>query len=200
MKKIQIALLFFSVAIFIIACDRAPAPTPKPRAYPRVIYPAKAYQPFDENYCNFTFQYPVYAKIEQDTTFFDEKPADPCWFNVYIPDFDSRLYCSYHALGKGKSLEQLKQDAFEMVDFHNKKANYIEDIRIEKPNNVSGFIFVLDGPAASPMQFYLTDSTRHFLRGALYFNTQINPDSLAPVYEFVKADVMKMIETFQWNP
>lgn len=196
--KIQI-ILFFGVLILMAACNSEPAFTPKPRAYPRVIYPEKAYQQFDADFCNFTFEYPVYAEIERDTVFFDEKPVHPCWFNVYIPAFGSRLHCSYYEIGKGKSLERLKQDAFEMVDFHNKKANYIEELRIENPNKVSGFAFMLDGPAASPMQFYLTDSTTHFLRGALYFNTQVNTDSLAPVYEFVKADVMKMIESFQWN-
>lgn len=196
--KIRI-VLFFGVLMLIAACNNEPAFIPKPRAYPRVIYPKKTYQQFDTDFCNFTFEYPTYAEIERDTTFFDEKPAHPCWFNVYIPAFGSRLHCSYYPIGQGKSLDRLKQDAFEMVNFHNKKANYIEELRIEKNNNVSGFAFMLDGPAASPMQFYLTDSTTHFLRGALYFNTQVNTDSLAPVYEFVKADVMKMIETFQWN-
>ena len=190
---------FFCLALLVAACNSEPVFSPKPRAYPRVIYPEKAYQSFDDHFCNFTFEFPAYAEIEQDTSFFDEKPTHPCWFNIYIPAFDSRLHCSYYPIGKGKSLEDLKQDAFEMVDFHNKKANYIEEIRIGKPNNVSGFAFDIEGPAASPFQFYLTDSTRHFLRGALYFNTQVNPDSLAPVYEFVKEDLLRMIETFEWN-
>lgn len=194
--EIRIALFLL---ILLASCNNEPTFTPKPRAYPRVIYPEKTYQRFDENYCNFTFEYPVYAEIEQDTSFFEKKPIHPCWFNVYIPAFGSRLHCSYYPIGRGKSFEQLKQDAFQMVQFHNKKANYIEEMRIEKPNHVSGFAFVLDGPAASPFQFYLTDSTQHFMRGALYFNTQVNPDSLAPVYEFVKQDLMKMIETFEWN-
>jgi gliding motility-associated lipoprotein GldD len=184
--------------LLLTACNETAA-TPKPRAYPRVIYPEKAYQAFDENYCNFTFQYPAYARIEQDTNFFDRRPVHPCWFDVYIPAFDSRLHVSYYPISKQNTFENLKEDAFNMVDWHNKKANYISDQRIEKPGSVSGFVFTIDGPAASPMQFYLTDSTRHFLRAALYFNTQINPDSLAPVYKFVEADVMKMLETFEWK-
>ena len=86
-----------------------------------------------------------------------------------------------------------------MADWHNKKANYIDEMRIERAGNVSGFAFVIDGPAASPFQFYLTDSTQHFLRGALYFNTQARPDSMAPIYQFVEADILKMIETFRWT-
>ena len=86
-----------------------------------------------------------------------------------------------------------------MVDWHNKKANYIEEQGIRLPNGASGFIFNIEGPAASPLQFFLTDSTRHFLRGALYFNTSVNPDSLAPVLDFVKKDIFHMIETFEWK-
>lgn len=191
-------LLLLASCLFFTACNEIPA-TPKPRAYPRVHYPAKAYQAFDENYCNFTFQYPTYAEIQQDTNFFNEKPKHPCWFDIYMPDFESRIYCSYYPIKGIKDFEELKKDAFDLVDWHNKKANYIDELPIKRPNHVSGYAFMLDGPAASPMQFYLTDSTHHFLRGALYFNTEVNPDSMAPVYEFVKKDILKMIETFEWK-
>ncbi len=187
------------IILAFYSCGEAPAFSPKPRAYPRVEYPAKAYQPFDEDYCSFTFEYPTYAEVIQDTLFFDEKPADPCWFDLYFPAFDSRLYCSYYPIKGASSFEKLKSDAFEMADWHNKKANYIEELRIEREGGVSGFAFIISGPAASPLQFYLTDSTSHFLRGALYFNTQARPDSLAPIYKFLEEDVMRMIETFSWR-
>ncbi|MFN7119335.1 MAG: hypothetical protein ACK4TA_21230 [Saprospiraceae bacterium] len=196
-KNHLLSLLLLLIITFF-ACGE-PTPTPKPRAYPRVIYPEKAYQQFDEQYCNFTFQYPTYAEIQQDTNFFEEKPAHPCWFDVYMPAFDSRLHVSYYPISQQNSFKKLKDDAFEMLDWHNKKANYIDERRVEKPNKVSGYVFILDGPAASPMQFYLTDSTHHFLRAALYFNTQVNPDSLAPVYKFVEEDIFKMLETFEWK-
>jgi gliding motility-associated lipoprotein GldD len=194
LSKYLLLVLLLSFA----SCNEA-IPIPKPRAYPRVTYPEKAYQPFDENYCNFTFQYPAYAEIQQDTNFFDEKPAHPCWFDIYMPAFDSRLHVSYYPISEKNTFTKLKADAFEMLDWHNKKANYIDDRRFEKPNNVSGFVFIIDGPAASPLQFYLTDSTHHFMRASLYFNTQINADSLAPVYKFVEEDIFKMLETFEWK-
>lgn len=181
------------------SCGGEPAFAPKPRAYPRVEYPEKTYQAFDEDYCHFTFEYPTYVEVVQDTLFFDQKPADPCWFDLYFPAFDSRIYCSYYPIKGPQSFEKLKKDAFGMADWHNKKANYIDEMRIERAGNVSGFAFVIDGPAASPFQFYLTDSTQHFLRGALYFNTQARPDSMAPIYQFVEADILKMIETFRWT-
>lgn len=181
------------------ACGDGPVYTPKPRAFPKATYPEKAYRQFDKDYCSFTFEYPVYAEIQQDTLFFNEKPVHPCWFDIYFPSFDSRIHCSYYTVGREMPLQELKNDAFEMAQWHNKKANYIEEMRIQKENDVSGFAFLIEGPAASPFQFYLTDSTRHFLRGALYFNTQARPDSLAPIYQFVEEDILRMIETFRWE-
>lgn len=187
-----------ALALIFSACSD-PAFNPKPRAYPRVEYPEKAWQPLQYEACAFTFEYPRYAVVQRDSSFFDSQPPHTCWFNVYFPDFDGMVHFSYYEVGKPKSLDRLRSDAFEMVDWHNKKANYIEEQGIRLPNGASGFIFNIEGPAASPLQFFLTDSTRHFLRGALYFNTSVNPDSLAPVLDFVKKDIFHMIETFEWK-
>lgn len=197
------ALLFrfaflLSIAGLAIACDQ-PTPIPRPRAYPRVIYPQKAFQVFDKNYCAFTFQYPTYSVVQQDTGQNGVKPEDPCWFDVYYPDFECRIYCTYSKVGAGKSLDKLKADAFELVDWHNKKANYIAEERINRGPDLQGMVFSIEGPAATPFQFFITDEKQHFFRASLYFKTKINTDSLAPVYDFVKKDLRKMIETFEWN-
>ena len=199
MKMKTVFCMITVLGILLVSCGQEGIGTPKPRAYPRVEYPDKAYRQFDEGYCNFTFEYPNYALIQQDTSFFDERPAHPCWFDIYFPDFDSRVYCTYYPIEGKQSFEKLQQDAFEMVNWHNKKANYIEELNIKKDNGVSGIAFIIEGPAASPLQFYLTDSTQHFMRGSLYFNTQVQPDSLAPIYSFVEEDILKMIETFEWE-
>ncbi len=192
--------VFLFVSVWLASCDE-PVFTPKPRGYPKVVYPAKAYQSFDENYCHFTFEYPTYGIVEKDTSFFDEKPADPCWFNIYFPDFNCRLHCSYSPIENQASIDELKRDAFKMTEWHNKKATYIEDRPFRKSNNVQGILFEVEGPVASQVQFLLTDTLEqeHFLRCALYFNTQARPDSLAPIYEFLRADVDRMIESFSWN-
>jgi len=71
---------------------------------------------------------------------------------------------------------------------------------VQRPaQRVYGIVYNVEGPAASPYQFFVTDSTHHFLRGALYFNTQARPDSLAPVAAFMKADVNRLIETLKWK-
>jgi len=186
--------------LFLFAsCTEDPVYSPKPRGFPKVEFPEKAYQSFHESYCNIVFEYPNYAKVIKDTLFFNEKPVHPCWFDLHIPEFKARVHCSYYPISKTNTFDKLRADAFKMVGKHNMKAEFIQEYPIEKPNGVKGVVFDIEGPAASPFQFYLTDSTTHFLRGALYFNTQARPDSLAPIYEFVKTDIMHMVNTFEWK-
>jgi len=192
------SLLFLAFVVLLSACDE-PLYTPKPRAYPKVIYPEKSYRQFDENYCNFTFQYPEYTTVEQDTLFFDEKPDHACWFDLYTKELSAKIYCSYIPIDKTNPFEKLRNDAFIMANEHIVKANYIDEIPIQNKNGVSGFAFNLEGPVASPFMFYLTDSTDHFLRGSLYIHARARPDSLAPVVSFIKEDIFQMIETFDWK-
>ncbi|MEO7176769.1 MAG: hypothetical protein ABIV51_12675 [Saprospiraceae bacterium] len=182
----------------MISCGQEP-PLPKPRSYPKVVYPPKVYRPFTETYCPFTFQYPNYAEVQKDTSYFGKKPVNDCWFDLYIPNFDCRLYCTYYPIGTTKDLDQLVADAFKLGREHSSRANYIDEIPYHKSAKLNGMIFDYDGPAATPFQFYLTDSTQHFFKAALYFNTQVRPDSLKPVTEFVKKDLIHLMNTFGWK-
>jgi gliding motility-associated lipoprotein GldD len=193
----------FSGLIFLFtlaSCGSPGGPSPRPRAYPKVNYPEKKLREFGEDVCDFSFSFPDYARVVRDTAFFEEKPVHPCWFDLYMPDFDGRIHFSYYPVGNGKSLDQLKKDAFELVDWHNKRANYIEELPFSNPEeNVQGIAFQIEGPAASPFQFYITDDEEHFVRGALYFNTQVRPDSLAPIIDFVTEDIATLLESFRWK-
>ncbi|MEM6964828.1 MAG: hypothetical protein AAF573_08695 [Bacteroidota bacterium] len=188
-------LLFF----FISSCNEEAAISPKPRGFPKVDYPQKSYQGFTKGYCDFTFEYPTYAKIEKDEYFFGEKPRNECWFDVFIPQFDARIHWTYSAIDKIFTADKLKTDAFELAHKHNIKAKYIEELKIATPNGAKGFAFDMEGEVASPYQFFLTDEKEHFVRGSLYFNTEVAPDSLAPVFDFVKKDIEHMINTFKWK-
>ncbi len=199
MNKSKLFLLFTIVAMIAIGCKEESVQTPKPRSFPRVVYPEKNYVQFDTSFCEFTFEYPDYATIVQDTSFFGEKPEDACWFNIYVPQFQSLIFCTYYPLGKKNSLNKVINDAYKLAGVHNKKASFIDEIPVNRPDHVSGTIFDIEGPVASTYQFFLTDSTTHFLRGALYFNVRTNQDSLAPVIEFMKKDVQHMISTFKWK-
>ncbi len=187
--------------LFMLApgCDSY-TEVPKPRAYPRVEYPKKEYKPFDETYCGFTFDQPVYSTIEHDTTFFDEKAKDDCWFNISVKQLNAKIYCSYYPIRNRAGFDELVKDAFEMTNKHNVKASYIEEIPVERPEDkVYGVVFNVEGPAASSYQFFLTDSVKNFVRGALYFNTEARPDSLAPVVEFMRYDLDRLVTTLKWN-
>lgn len=195
-----ICIALGAIVLLSAGCGEEQILTPRPRAYPKVEFPEKTYQAFDRDYCSFSFQYPAYTQVIQDTSFFEDKPAHPCWFDIFYPQFDARLHFTYAPINGREELDELRAEAFKMVDWQNKRANYIEEIRISKAaNNVEGMGFDITGPAASPFQFYLTDNQNHFVRASLYFNTHINPDSLAPMYDFVKMDIAEMIDSFEWT-
>jgi len=192
--------LILAFGLLILAsCSEEKTTLPKPRAYPKVVFPVHAYQTFSEKYCPMSFEYPAYAQIVQDTLYFNEKPENPCWFNVYIPQFNCYLYCTYTDLQGKKKFNTVVNDAFNLAYKHDQRANYISDTKFTNENGLGGMQFEMTGPAATPFQFFITDSTSHFMRGALYFNTQVRPDSLMPVYDFVKIDVDRLIKTFKFK-
>lgn len=181
----------------LFACDD-PVYTPKPRAYPKIEFPKRTYQSFDLSNCAFSFQYPTYAVVQENENRPEDATAD-CWFDLYMKDFDSRLHCTYYAIESKEEFASLWNDGFDLANKHNVRADYIEEMKVNTPKGVGGFAFDIKGPAASPFQFFLTDSTQHFLRASLYFNTQVRQDSMAPIYDFVIDDLMNMIETFEWE-
>lgn len=167
---------------------------PKPRGYFRIELPDKNYRDMDSIF-PYTFEYPVYARITNDFN----SPDQPYWINVDFPAFKARVHLSYKAVNN--NLEVYAEDSHSLVMKHIPKASAIEEIRIDDEiNDIHGIVYDIKGTgAASPYQFYITDSTQHFLRGALYFNTLPNNDSLAPVIEFIKEDIMHILETTRWK-
>lgn len=188
-----------AILLLLASCGEEALTGPKPRAYPRVEFPERRTVAFTEGSCPLTFDHPDYMEVRRDSTFFAGAAPHPCWFDLHIPAFNADLHFTYSEIqGKGQ-FQQLVQDAFRLANEQNKRANYIEEFQIRLPERVSGMAFNFEGPSASPFQFFLTDSTEHFLRGSLYFNTRPNPDSLAPAAEFVKADIMRIIESLRWK-
>lgn len=172
--------------------------TPKPKGYFNIAFPAKQYQLFNEPGYPYSFEYPVYAQVVRDTAFMGEKPENPWWVNVDFPQFQGKVYISYKTIGAYK-LEKLLNDAFNMTNKHSMKANSINDSLIATANGIHGMFFHVGGDVATANQFFVTDSTRHFLRGALYFDATPNQDSLLPVNNFLVEDMKHMIETFRWK-
>lgn len=172
--------------------------TPKPRGYFRIDFPQKQYQVFNQPGYPYSFEYPVYAKVVKDSSFFGEATENPWWINVDFPQFNGRIYISYKEIGKNKA-DKLIDDAFKMTNKHTTKAYSIDDSIITTPNNVHGVFFNVGGNVATANQFFLTDTTQHFLRGALYFDAAPNEDSLSIVNRFLIQDVKHLINTFHWR-
>lgn len=173
--------------------------SPKPRMFPKVIYPGGSYELFELEDCPFSFELPSYTQIARDPRYQRVNPPHDCWFNIQYPMFQAQLYCSYAPLSGPGSFDNYKSDAFEIVDQINRRSDYMEEYRFENSHGVSGIVFDFSGPAASPMQFFLSDTTQHFFKMALYYDTQNDPDSLAPISDFIKRDMGHMLETFQWE-
>lgn len=194
-------LLNGSLAAFTILLSSCGEPNhlPKPRMYPKIEFPDTKYILYHPDYCPFEFEFASYANLAKDTSFFGEKPEHECWFNLEIPVFNGALHCSYYPVNNAAELQKYIKDSYKMAREHQIKANYIDEMVIHKPNQISGILYNMEGPSASPFQFYLTDSSKHFFRGALYFNTPARPDSLQPIVEFVKRDVMQIINSFHWK-
>lgn len=192
--------LFALFCIFIFtACAGEGGPMPKQRMYPFVAYPKQMDTVFNHADCPFTFTYPSYLAYRQDSFFFGDKPVNDCWFDLTSKDLSASLHCSYYPVSSRTKFDKLVEDAFTITGKHNIKANARKETLIQGDNGVNGILFEVSGPVASPLQFFLTDSTQHFFRASLYFNASVNPDSTAPVLEFMRKDLEKMIETFSWN-
>jgi gliding motility-associated lipoprotein GldD len=171
----------------------------KKRGYFRIDLPKKEYRVFDTLDYPYSFEYPVYATITEDSTFFDGKPENPWWINIDFPQFNGRIFVSYKEVGKNK-IDSLVDDAFKLsFKQHSQKASAIEREEIHPASNVEGYYFTLEGNTATANQFFLTDKTKHFLRGALYFDATPNEDSISLVNNFIKADIWHMINTFKWR-
>jgi gliding motility-associated lipoprotein GldD len=190
----QIAFLALSLLCFG-SCGDNHDYSPKPRGYFRIIFPKKEYQQYDEA-CPFTFVYPKYARIEPDRN----ADAKPCWLNMQFPQFNGTLHLSYEHINSIKEFNELIEDAHKLSFKHTIKATSIDQGVIYYPDwKVYGIYYTIDGNAASSVQFYLTDSTKNYIRGALYFNTEPRLDSIQPVLTFVKQDVNLMIKSFRWK-
>ena len=167
---------------------------PKPRGYFRIDLPPKDYHTFDTTF-PFTFEYPGYATIFPDNS----RLAERYWINIAYTPFHAQLHISYKIIDQ--NLATYLEDVHTLVDKHIPKANAISQREfINKQEKVYGLVYDIKGSdAASACQFYLTDSTAKFVRGALYFNLVPNNDSLAPVISFLKSDIEHMINTFRWK-
>ena len=213
--------LFFAPCLLLIAycllssCNSTY--TSKKTGYFKIDFPQREYTTFKKEGFPYTFEYPKYATVVSDTSYFDSSPENPYWINVDFPQFDGRIFLSYKIVG-GKAMYKVKQangtykdsvginvfdrmvkDAFNLTDKNQAVASSIKENRIETQHGVTGVFFTVGGNAATSKQFFLSDTTKNFIRGALYFNVTPNIDSIRPVLDFLQPDIDHLINTFEWT-
>lgn len=191
-RHLREMLLFVCAASVLSSCSDVQQP--KPRGYFRIDLPEKKYVSLDTMEY-FSFEVPNYSEITPD--FFS--PQEKNWINVEFKPFKSTLHLSYKVVDN--NLDTLLNDAYVMVTKHIAKASGIRDSVVARSGkDVYGLVYFLDGEGvASPLQFYVTDSVNHFLRGSLYYNFTANYDSLQPVTDFIMADIRHLINTVEWK-
>jgi gliding motility-associated lipoprotein GldD len=197
LKKNSLLIMATSLLFFYSCRDIA---VPKPKGYFRIDLPSKEYILFKgidslSLHLPLSFEYPLYGKI----SFENDANPEPGWFNIDFPFYKARIYLTYKNIRN--DLAGLMEETYKMnVKNHISKADAIDEMLINDPDRkVYGILYDLKGNTATAVQFFVTDSTKHFLRGSLYFSAVPNPDSLAPVNEFFREDIIHMIETLKWK-
>lgn len=177
----------------VVACDSHYSP--KPRGFFRIEFPDHTYQLYESG-CPFSFEFSKYAFIEADRS----QTAKTCWMDVVYPEFNARLHLSYFHFGHPQEFSALLEDAHKFAFSHVAQASTIEQTRIHSPDHaVYGIWYDIGGNVASNVQFFVTDSSRHYLRAALYFNENPRIDSIQPVLDFLRVDIERMVESWHWQ-
>lgn len=199
MKTIILLLHCFIISLVTTSCKETY--TPKREGYFRIDFPKeRKFTTYDCDVCPFTFEYPVYGSIQKDSNDIKEMHDHPCWFNIIFPEYKGKIYLSYTKIDAANPLDKLIKDSYKLTFKHTVKADYIDETPIRgKQSNVSGILYDVGGNAASGVQFYVTDSSKHFLRGSLYFYASPNADSIAPSIQYFRKDVEHVIESLKWR-
>lgn len=181
------------MVLLLASCDREYLP--KPLGYNRLELPEPAYQSLPDT-LPYTFEYSKHATLLPDTSSIREK----YWIEIYYPSIKSNVHITYKPLRHNeKLLKEFMDDAYTLTAKHQIKAYAINEVITVTPSGKTAVIAELEGEVPSQFQFTITDSTENFLRGALYFNTKVQNDSLAPAIEYMKRDMMHIINTLEWN-
>lgn len=167
---------------------------PKPLGYNRLILPDHKYISLPDS-LPYTFEYSAHATLLKDTS----RIRENSWIEIYYPDLKSNIHITYKVIGSQKMLEEFLNDSYTLTSKHQIKAYAINEVITKTPSGKTAVIAELEGEVPSQFQFTITDSSKNFLRGALYFNTKVANDSLAPAIEYMKKDIMQMINTLEWK-
>lgn len=190
MKKVWLIILMVSVAL----CSCQQDYSPKPLGYNRLELPTPSYSTLPDS-LPFSFEYSSHAKLLDDTSAISER----YWIEIYYPKLKANVHVTYKPIKNKQLLKEFLDDAYTLTAKHQIKAYAINEVISKTPKGKTAVVAELEGEVPSQFQFTVTDSSKNFLRGALYFNTKVANDSLAPAIEYMKKDIMHMINTLDWK-
>ncbi len=183
------------IVLATAACERDYYP--KPKEYPRVALPTPRYENSTPSgpFCGFKFRQSSNARVVADP----DQPAGECWMNLDYTDLNARIHLSYRKIDTDSGFYRMTEDARTFAYKHAVKADDIVDSFFKASPGVSGIFYDIEGNTASEVQFFATDSAEHYLRGALYFESRPNRDSLRPIVKFIKADIDTLLRSLRWQ-
>jgi gliding motility-associated lipoprotein GldD len=185
--------LLFAAYCLLLCCSSNYQP--KPKGYNRLILPKQEYQPLPDT-LPYQFEYSKHAKLLKDTSWISERH----WVEIYYPELKANIHITYKQLkGTETFLRELLNDAYNLTSKQQIKASAIDEMITQTPSGKTAVISEISGEVPSQFQFTITDSTKNFLRGALYFNVRVQNDSLAPAIEFMKKETLHLINTLEWK-
>jgi gliding motility-associated lipoprotein GldD len=184
-------LISFWMVLGLLFISCKDDPRPKPKGFLSLEYPTAKYEMIDIG-CPYSFEMNELAEISPS------RNRIPCWIQLDYASMNGSIFITYQPVKN--NLDSLLSDAQKLPLQHTIKADAIEgDIYTNEYNSTYGMFYEVEGDAASQAQFYLTDSTQHFLTGSVYFNSLPNFDSIVPAAHYLKKDMRHLMETLKWN-
>ncbi|WP_166920868.1 gliding motility lipoprotein GldD [Flavobacterium poyangense] len=186
MPKKIIATTIILLIFTMVSCKKETLP--KPSSFLRLDYPEAKYVNFENN-CPFTFEMNEGAIIKGEKN---------CGFAITYPKMKATIYLTYKPVNN--DIDKLLKDAQKLTYEHVIKADDIlEQPYLNPEKKVYGMFYQVDGNAATNSQFYVTDSTKHFITGSVYFYAKPNFDSIMPAASYIKNDMRQLMETLKWK-
>lgn len=193
--KIKSYFYLFIILFCFSACGSVEF-VPKPKGFNRIDLPNAKYQALAIDSFPYDFEVSEVSRIRPDSSHISE----PFWIHILYPNFDADVQITYKYFPDNPEyLKEFINDAHKLTSKHQVKAYAIEESLIQTPSGKVAAVYELEGEVPSQFQFYITDSTKHFIRGALYFKTATDNDSLAPVIDYIKTDMVQLLNTLEWK-
>ena len=186
---------FFPLAFLVLLCLACESNwLPKPPGYNRIELPRHEYQRLEQGY-PYQLDFSTHSRVEADSFNLNEKE----WINMNYKEFGAKVHLTYKKIDQSTDFKTLSNDAFNLTAKHQIKAYGIEEAILLTPNGYVAVVAELSGEVPTQFQFFVTDSTSNFLRGAVYFNSALKNDSLAPIIEYIKLDMAHLINSVNFE-